>query len=950
MIGMTKKLVIGCLLAQGLTLARAATIDFNRDIRPILTSHCTECHGGVKAAGGVSFVYKEQVIGFVSDSGRQVVQPGNPQQSELFLRVSTTDPEDRMPPAGDHEPLTSSEINLLRNWIQEGGIWSGHWAFEKPVASPPPTSPWPNQVRNDIDRFLHARLTQEGLSPSPMAEPGHLLRRLTLALNGLPPTLEELDAFETAFQKSPTAAVDATVEDLLSRPTFGERWASMWLDLVRYADSRGLGLDGRRNIWPYRDWVVRAFNQDLPFDQFTLLQLAGDLLPQPTLDARIATACHRNTATNDEGGTDDEAFRVEAQVDRVNSTWQIWGATTFGCVQCHDHPYDPFRHAEYYQFMDFFNSTADSDLPDDGPLVRVPLDMKDPASFVELEQRILNLLEDLWKPARAFAESTSWIRGKSLQPSSNNGTVYVVETTPDGEEFHTEGTVQTGTAILVTSEAPSDPIQAIRLTVKPLHPETALADSEWGFVIHKLHAWIVDANGKKTEIPMARSVADVAWMPNDPYRVLSPEGIGFGADTRIYRTRDIVLLPKEPISVPEGGRLSLQVECNKTGHGHPMIIKRGHVAFSTAPEWSQFLPTQPDIQTKLESLQSARKERDRHKTLGIPVMLERPNSLRRSTHVFTRGNFMAKGAEVHAALPASLTTSSTPSSPNRLDMARWWISKDNPLTARVLVNRLWEQIFGIGIVPTLEDFGSSGEPPTHPELLDHLALQFQHEFHWSIKSMIREMVTSAAFLQSARVSPEALEKDPGNRFLARAPRFRLPAEMVRDQALALAGLLSNEVGGPPVHPPIPDGVWQPFDAKDKWITPKPGDSERYRRSLYTYVKRSIPYPTFASFDAPSREFCTPRRLSSNTPLQALVTLNDTAFVECAQALGKQLRALEGKTNREKLAQGFRQVTARRADEHRLNTLESLLHEAGDTDAGWTLVGQVLLNLDENLNF
>ncbi len=954
----TRTVSLALVLAIAIVPNAWAEVDFNRDIRPIFTAKCTECHGGVKAAAGVSFVYREQVIGHESDSGKSVVKPHTPSDSELYLRITTEDLDDRMPPADEHEPLSKKEIDTIREWIESGAEWSGHWAFEPPVMPKIPTSPWEEKVNNNIDRFIHARLEKEDLSPTEPAQSGRLFRRLNLALTGLPPNLEALENFEKAHGLNAKKATSKAVEDLLNHPSFGERWTSMWLDLVRYADSRGLGSDARRNIWPYRDWVIKAFNEDLPFDKFTVMQLAGDLLPEPTLDDLIATACHRNTQTNDEGGTDDEEFRIGAVMDRVSSTWQIWGATTFNCVQCHDHPYDTFRHEEYYRFMDFFNNTADSDLSDESPLLRTPLENTQSRQARELDDKILRLQKALWQNGDTLKQNSNWAPVSGIAVKSNNGTQYVVDSNEKRDVFHTVGTVQTQTAVLIgiPSNSKTQLIHALRLSFLPLNPETAIHSPEWGFVISDLKAEVENEKGEKSNVEWARSVADVPWMPNAPFKSIGNNGTGFGADSRIHHERDLVLIPATPISIPAGAKLTINISCNKTGHGHPMAIKRGHVAISTDEHWRQMIETSPKIKEIETRLAQLRNQRKKVKSINIPVMMERPSNIARPTHVFMRGNFLNKGKQVEAQLPASLALGEQSGKKDRLDMAHWWVSKDHPLTARVFVNRLWEQLFGKGIVPTLEDFGSAGERPTHPELLDYLAMRFQNEHDWSIKSIINEIVLSATYQQSAVIRSEALEKNPSNRLLIRGPRGRLSAETVRDQALALSGLLSKKRGGPPVRPPIPEGVWQPFDAGDKWKTADKDDPNRYRRSIYTYMKRSIPYPTFASFDAPSREFCTPRRLVSNTPIQALVTLNDTTFYECAEAFGLKINNTYPGTLQEKLDRAYKEVTGSDLDKVRLdelvNLFKNLKNQASDSKDinPWLMIGQVLLNLDEALNF
>ncbi len=935
----------------------SAEVDFARDIQPILNESCVECHGGVKAAGNISFIYEESVINFEGKSGYTVVTPGDVEESEIYFRITTDDEDDRMPPPDEHESLTADEVALIKRWIEEGAQWNGHWAFEPPSKPKTPTTIYDEQAKGAIDSFIFNRLEKEGLQPSPVEAPGRLLRRINLGLTGLPPTLEELDKFEAAYAKTPKKAIEAAVDELLSRPAFGERWATMWLDLIRYADSGGLGLDQKRTIWAYRDWVVKAFNDDLPFDQFTIKQLAGDLLPQPTIEDLVATAAQRNTQTNNEGGTDDEQFRMEAVVDRVNTTWQAWGSITFSCAQCHDHPYDPIRNVEYYRFMDFYNNSADSDLWDDEPLVKVPDEQERYAEATELRRSTLQAKESLWESGIHLRDTTDWRGLKEITVSSNNSTQYEVIEKPAYTEFFTVGTVETETHTLIDiagTELANDPITALRLTVLPHAPETAVHSPEWGFVIDDLEAWVVDKEGGRIPVRFRANVPDAPWIPTDPLATVEPNGKNWGADSRIHYARHLVLIPDSPINLREGNHLSIHIHCNKTGHGsHPMAIQRGHVASSSDPRWNQFeTKGTAEFQLRQKLTDMLCKLSDIPGTT-VPIMQSRPAHIARPTHIFERGNPMEKGDLVVAGLPATLTKSAPATdSPDRLEMASWWVSENHPLTSRVFVNRLWKQLFGVGIVPTLEDFGSSGDKPTHPELLDYLAIRFQEDYDWSMKAIIREIVLSHSYQQSSRVTAELLDRDPDNRLLARGPRQRLTAEMVRDQALAVSGLLSNKVGGPPVHPPLPEGVWQPFDSRDKWLTPPPEDENRYRRSLYTYMKRSIPFPTFATFDAPSREFCNPRRLTSNTPLQALVTLNEETFVDSAKKFGQQFVVEDTDTLEKKLAQAHRLVTGRPADSERLEELNRLFETIKDQSPEHvgTVVAQVLLNLDETLTY
>jgi hypothetical protein len=950
-----------------LSLSGEETVNFARDIRPILNSKCTGCHGGVKQAGGVSFVYEEQVVNFEGDTGNPVVKPGDPEASEMLFRLTLPDDDsDRMPPVDEHpKGLSTQEIGLIRKWIEQGASWSEHWSFEKPTRPEIPTVTEKTAPGNEIDHFVRARLEKEGLEASPPAEPGRLLRRLTLDLTGVPPTLEELEAFEAACATDRTKATQNVIEDLLSRPAFGEKWATMWLDLVRYADSRGLGQDGKRTIWPYRDWVVSAFNGDMPFDQFTIRQLAGDLLPNPTMDDLIATAAHRNTQTNNEGGTDDEEFRTEAVIDRVNTTWQAWGAMTFGCVQCHDHPYEAFRHPEYYEFLAFFNNTADSDLSNDEPVLRVPNDPKQYIPARELDQKIRRLQNEIWKEGRKTVTAATWTALPLHHASSNNNTKLQTRIVDGQHRFQTAGTVQRGPVYRLESDFPPEagPVTGIRLTILPKDPDKALKDSEWGFEISDFTADVATADGQETRVDFSVSIADVPYLPNEPNTLIGANGKGFEAWTRIHHTREIVMIPKDPVDLA-GKKLKIQIANEGFLLGSfPLVVQKGFLETS-ADETLTAFGRNPGQARKHSDLAAAIKERNAIPSTSIPVMAERPQSISRPTHVFARGNFLEKDKAMSVGVPASLPPLAAGEKATRLDMAKWWVSDENPLTARVFVNRIWERLFGTGLVATLEDFGSSGEKPSHPALLDHLALRFQNDHGWSMKAIIREIVSSSTYQQQAHASAELTALDPKNRLLARGPRSRLSAEVLRDQALAIGGLLTEKVGGAPVHPPIPVGVWKPFQAGDKWETPAPGSEERYRRALYTYTKRSIPFPSFATFDAPSREFCTPRRLVSNTPLQALTMLNDEAYAEAAQGLARRMKYDTDGSVAEKIAAGVRIATARPPSQDRLDELVGLfdkLHAqyesrpelmkgmAGSPDgAAYTIVAQVILNLDEVL--
>jgi hypothetical protein len=770
---------VACFIILGLfipTAARAADpVDFNRDIRPILSKNCFPCHGADAGtrAGKMRLDQRDSATK-VNKKGRAAIVPGAPDKSELVRRITTTDASDHMPPPEAKNTPTPEQIALLTRWVREGGAYADHWAFVKPQQPPLPAvkdRAWP---RNGIDHFVLARLERMGLKPTPEADRYVLLRRVSLDLRGLPPTPQEIAEFEK--DTSPNA-YEKAVDRLLNDERFGERWARPWLDLARYADSAGYGsADPLRTIWRYRDWVIDAFNRNLPYDQFTIEQLAGDLLPNATLDQKIATAFHRNTMTNTEGGTDREEFRVAAVKDRVSTTMQVWMGLTMGCAQCHSHKYDPITQKEYYRFVAVFNQTADNDQPDERPTIPAPT-----TTQLETNRKIDVRIADLKKD----------VVGKSI---------FSVETWP---------------------------------------------------------------------------------------------------------TRAVI---------------------------EKLVRSRSQVA-------------------------------------NLPIMVELPANARRKTFVMVKGNFLNKGEEVQPGVPESFPALKE-TTPDRLAIAKWLVAPENPLTARVAVNRYWAQLWGTGIVATEEDFGTQGELPTHPELLDWLALEYQRR-NWDTKAMLKLMVTSSAYRQSSKVSPEALVADPKNRLFTRGPRFRLEAEMVRDQALALSGLLSGKIGGPSVYPPQPSGLWQAAFNGQRTYPTSTGE-DRYRRGMYTFWRRTIPYPSMTTFDAPSRETCTVRRIRTNTPLQAFVTLNDPVYVEAAQALARRILKEGGATTEERAKYALRLVLARPPVAEQVKQVAELFESeranyvkdtkgalslATDplgplpmgmdaTDAAaWTVVANVLLNLD-----
>ncbi len=937
---MTYFSLIAILLVAGLPSVFAeAGIDFTRDIRPILNKHCTGCHGGVKQASNVSFIYSDMVSG-KGKSGETIIVPGDPDASALIARILSNDPDERMPPPHERpEGLTLEEKNKLTDWVKQGAPWAKHWAYEVPQAAEPPAvqdETWPRSV---ADRFAQARLESEGLRPSPPAPPEQWLRRVHLDLTGLPPTLDQLDH----FLDSPLGEVDYAnvVDGLLESEAYGERWAALWLDLARYADTQGYEKDLHRDIWPYRDWVIRAFNSDMPFDEFTIKQLAGDLLPEPTLDDLVATAFHRNTQTNTEGGTDDEEFRVAAVIDRVNTTWTVWQATTFGCVQCHSHPYEPIKHEEYYQFAAFFNHSEDGDLNNDFPRIRVPQDPTQNERVLALESKIRALREAKNAPGVALESMAEWSPIEIENIKGPPDAIFTIE----GNESRVSGTVPQGATY--EANVTAQPFTAIRIELLPESGDPKEMP-EHGQVLSRFRA---ELDGR--EIAFQNVFSESLAGPFDPQETLRKGAAGGGAHPKIYEPVWLVLVANEPVD-PGAGKLQFFLNQDvRSSTTKGSIIRRFRLAASHDPRWLEAAKA-----GESETLQALEKELKSIKGTTVPIMRERPDTALRETRIFRRGNFLDKDRVVQAGFPESLHPSAEPAS-NRLSMAKWIVDPNNPLTARVFVNRLWATLYGKGLVETLEDFGTTGEQPSHPALLDWLAVRFQKKHQWHLKPFLKELVLSSTYRQDHRTMTESRERDPRNRLLSRGPRTRLAAEMVRDQALKASGLLSTKMLGKSVMPPQPDGVWSVVYSNSKWETPE--DEDRYRRGLYTYWRRTSPYPSFLTFDAPSREVCTARRIATNTPLQALVTLNDPVYIEAAQALAKRMLTEGDDTLESQLQLGYRLVTQRTPSEEVVKNLIALVRDAerdyqsddalakalaeSPREAALTLAANTLLNLD-----
>jgi mono/diheme cytochrome c family protein len=990
--------------------ATPAAIDFGQAVRPIFERHCYECHGEQKQKAGIRFDRKS-VIFKGGDSGKPVVVPGKSSDSLLIQKITATDPDEVMPPKGAR--VSEADVALLRKWIDGGAAWpeeaeKKHWAYVKPARPALPTvqnAEWP---KNGIDYFVLARLEQERLKPSPQADAAMLLRRASLDLRGLPPTTEEVDA----FLSDPSAlAYENAVDSFLASPQYGERWARPWLDLARYADTQGYEKDSRRTIWPYRDWVINALNDDMPFDEFTIEQIAGDLLPDATQGQKVATSFHRNTMTNTEGGTDNEEFRHEAVIDRINTTMSVWMGSTFNCSQCHNHKYDPFTMREYYQFYAFLNNTADADNDDEEPFIKVfkpgqdekLAELRDAMKGAEKKfneaaaQPEIIAAQKVWeeKSARGL---TNW---QVLDPMSFASAGGATFTKTESKSLLASGKNPSNDVYTVTAHIDSR-VAGIRLEVLETGTDRLLGRHPNGnFILTKFEVKAAAKGAEAEPVPLKSATADYAQEGHPVTNLLAGTGNGWAigaSDKKLRVRRSAYFALEKPVEFPEGATLTFALihgsknpEANiarfrlyATGADAfeppaqvPDDVRAALLAVEDRRDEKQrqqlkeyFHSVAPELKRVREPLETARKAEkefaDAIPTTPVMVELEKP----RSTHMLTRGNFLSKGEKVNPGTPAVLHPLPSGAPTNRLGLARWLVDTNNPLTARVMMNRFWEQYFGRGIVETAEDFGIQGEKPSHPQLLDWLSCEFMQQ-GWSMKAMHKLIVMSATYRQSSRASAEMLQRDPYNRLCARGPRTRLDAETLRDQALAVSGLLSKKLGGPSVFPPQPEGLWQVVYSGDKWQTSK-GD-DRYRRALYTFWRRTMPHPAMTTFDAPSREFCVVKRTRSNTPLQALLLLNDPAYVECAQALARRVMREAESTPEARASHAFRLCLARqpKPDEvHRLTQLyqQQLSRYKEDLSAAekmatselgvppdgmnlqelaaWTVVANVILNLDE----
>jgi hypothetical protein len=1020
--------------AQGATPPK---VEYNRDIRPILSDKCFRCHGpdGAQRQADLRLDRREDAVTEQGESG--AIVPGKPDESEVVRRIVSTDADERMPPRDSGQELSQAEIDLIRTWIGQGAEYQPHWSFLPPKAAKLPKvsdKKWP---RNAIDRFVLAELDERGVRPSPEANKATLLRRVSLDLTGLPPTLAELDAF--LADDSPQA-YERVVDRLLASPSYGERMALDWLDAARYADTNGYYTDVERQAWPWRDWVIAAFNANKPFDEFTIEQLAGDLLPEATVQQKVATGFNRNHMVTNESGVDDEEYRVGYVVDRVDTTTTVWMGLTVGCARCHDHKYDPISQREYYQLFAYFNNIQENGLVKDPtnppPVMGLPTPeqerqlakLADERKVCEAKLRgirppLSKQLAD-WEPSALSALSATATegmrahfalngdggdRGPAKLSSNVEGTLpFTPGVRGQAADFNGDQYIESPGGLSLDRDKPF----SLSVWIKPGNGPQGCVVSKMdgtaasrGFEImwyksqpriNIVHEWARNAievvarqsfsrqwhhlaivydgsskaaglsifvDGKQTELNVKRDTLTGSIATDDPWRIAwKATGIGFEGGIDELRLYDRTLTSDEVDALYWTDLLAGAIET-------PPADRQRHQTDALQQYYITRFGSDELRNVSSEIARLKEEEAATKKTIvSSPVMHERDEM--RSTHLLLRGQFDQPGDVVSAGLPAALSTNASNGPPNRLGLAQWLVSDNNPLTARVIVNRYWQLVFGEGIVRTANDFGLQGELPTHPELLDWLAVEFR-ESGWDVKRLMKLLVMSATYRQLSNFTPELLAADPENRLLARGPRYRLPAELIRDQALALSGLLVERVGGPSVKPYQPPGLWEAVSYNgDMTYVPDAGES-LYRRGLYTFWKRQVPPPGLLAFDGPTREVCTVRRARTNTPLQALVLLNDVTYIEAARVLAQKILREEASDGR--VQKAFRTVTGREPSEKEVSALNELyakqlaeyradrkaaeaLLKQGESKidpkldpcelAAWTIVASVLLNLDE----
>jgi hypothetical protein len=983
-------------LAAALPLfAISQALDYGRDVRPILAENCFHCHGqdGKKRMANLRLDLYE---GKLADPAK------------LLDRITTANKARRMPPEYSHRSLTDAQVDTLKRWVQQdGGAYAKHWAFL------PPTKPASMPAGNPIDALVRTRLKSEGLNLRPAANPATWLRRVSLDLTGLPPTPAEIDAFVKDATRNQSAAYRKAVDRLLASPAYGERMAMDWLDVARYADTHGFNNDSERSMWRWRDWVIDAFNRNLPYDRFITEQLAGDLLPNPTLDQRIATGFGRNHVINSEGGIIDEEYRVEYVADRVRTLGMAWLGLTVECARCHDHKYDPFTQRDHYRLYAFFNNVPE--IGEDGrvanavPMIPAPTveqqrQLRDLESAIAIQTKAVKRLEEGWtwtKPglssdfkAQPFAGGTTKVPIARRAPFTFS--MWIEPTAADADHAllstidYTKNTAAVGYASglelrLVQGEMEFRFSQ--RLTAYSCRVRSEGANLKAG----ERHHIVAVYTGVGEDKDAMRMKASWVRMYVDGREVATQvlnDGSGI-PDAKSDKPSEMTFRvgrDNAPGSKPVAGKLEhvaiynaqelkpADVESLFVRDAIPYVIARQSEGKATPVEVAWVRERDPKFKAARAKLEDLRSQwlKLRREAPTVMVMEELPQP--RQTNILLRGAYNAPGEPVDAGVPEALLGVAWPAGAprNRLGLAQWLTKPEHPLTSRVVVNRFWQQLFGTGLVKTSENFGLQGEFPSHPELLDWLARDFI-DSGWNVKALLRNIVLSDTYRQDASAPADLIARDPENRLLARGPRFRLPAEILRDQALAVAGLLHTQIGGPSVFPYQPDDLYKGIVvAADypgtKYITSK--GTDLYRRSMYTYWKRTVPHPTMTVFDAPDREFCIVRRSTTNTPLQALTLLNDPIFVEAARKLAERAIRQGGTTP---IAHAFQLATGRKPDAKELAILHKTLEEATtlyDRDttaaekmltagasprdpavpvaklAAHTAVANVILNLDE----
>ena len=1032
----------------------AAEISFNRDIRPILTENCYACHGPDQnhRKGDLRLDVRDAAI------DAKAIVPGNPDTSSVIERILTSDEDDLMPPPDSHKKLSASEKDLLKRWIAQGAEYQGHWAFIKPERPHVPAEFKPaHTFGNPVDAFILKRLAEEKWPSAPQADPRTLIRRLTLDLTGLPPSPEEVEAFVNQCREGDAFVVrqpayEALVDRLLKSPAFGEQMAQSWLDYARYADSHGFQTDSSRTMWPWRDWVIRAFNENKPFDQFTIEQLAGDLLPSPRLDQVVATGFHRNHRINGEGGIIDEEWRIENIIDRVDTTGATWMGLTLGCARCHDHKYDPVSQKEFYELFAFFNNIEESGVirgasnrsggnPD--PSVKVPnaaqqkqiADLQSAItaaeSAVKAQEKNLPTLLAAWEPkfkAELAQNKPAWEPLTPEKVTSANGTTF---TRQEDGTYLAGGPVPAKETYLIESPIPAGPFSGILLETFPDNslPNKSVGRNDNGnFVLSRVEAQITAPSlAKPLNVTFTEADAEysqkgwgiesliaesIAKKTKGKKPAASNRGKGWAVDGTSRREPNrAMLVTSDALTVPPNAHLTIRLVHETLSKHH---IGRFRLSYTTTPptrvtlagdgavpaEIRTTLETpaakrQPALTQKLTAffrsevdsplkkadttLATARKRLSDFETTVPSTMVMKELPAARPAHILIRGEYAKPGDLVTAATPAVLPPLPAGAPRNRLTLARWLVSPDHPLTARVWVNRQWERLFGKGLVKSSENLGVQSDPPSHPELLDWLATEFTSN-GWDMKALIKTLVMSATYRQSSHLTglpKDILLSDPENRLLARGPRMRLPAETIRDQALLITGLLKTDIGGPSVRPYMPEGVWDE--------TSRYGDlrgykhdaaNGLYRRTLYTIWKRTAAPPTMLLFDSPSRETCTVKRSRTNTPLQALALLNEVTYVEAARHLAQRMILEAGPTPKQRITWAFQRVTCRAPSTDELKVLTAGLtrhqqrYQSAPEDAAklihtgeskpnptippaelaaYTVTANVLLNLDELVN-